>query len=215
MPQIIFVSVLGVSISCRRLHSLSVSLNFCFKKSITLGVRCNTSRDKRTTCTFVHWSPCYRYRLGCPHSGRTLPPSGSAGSHHVCCLASPSPMGLGIYSLHKSIFVTAGCMEQTESVYWSSCSLTSVYQHPCIFLFFVFLPFSFSVFTCPLSFLFVSPFIFSACCVSYPQFDVFLLQREDRGAFYRSQQTTLQPQNLWEVKGAGKAILPRQWCVLQ
>ncbi len=65
---------------------------------------------------------CIQYAPKCLCSDRIFPLSGSVGSHHVYRLASPSPMSPHFYSLHKSIFVIAWCLEQTDTVLrWSSC----------------------------------------------------------------------------------------------
>lgn len=120
MSQIISVNVKRqrqLPILCR----MSASLH---SRSTLLVFRCNTFHDNRTpndVCvTGAHWDVC-------TVTG-TLPLSGSVGSCRVGCLASPSPLSPWIYSLHKSIFVIAGCVEQTDTVlHWSSCRPTS----PC------------------------------------------------------------------------------------
>lgn len=133
---------------------------------------------KKHHLNFFTDRPVHRCTLGCLYSGGTLPLSGSTGSHHVCCLAFPSPMSPRVYSLHKSIFVIAGFMEQTDTVlHWSSCSPSSVYHQLsicfslCLFLF----PLSFLSFPPSICFylnvLLLFSLVFCSC---------FVLQKEER-----------------------------------
>lgn len=114
----------------------------------------------------------------------TLPLSGSVGSCRVGCLASPSPPSSWIYSLHKSIFVIAGCVEQTDTVlHRSSCRPTSPCHQHTICLFFMSPPFL-SLFSSPSFYSYLHFFLFlSLFFLSWRPIKLFLPQNLCEGEF--------------------------------
>lgn len=101
-----------------------------------------------------------------------------------------------VHRLHKSIFVIAGCVEQTDTVlYWSSCRPSSLDHQRTICLFLCL--FSFFLFLSSFSPLFASFFLLFFAAERGQR----VFKAPSKHAFQ-----TLQPQNLCEGEYAGKGI---------